>query len=35
VLWYDDIEEGVNVSRFDVVGEIRSEEYRSNEDPLC
>jgi hypothetical protein len=35
VLWYNDIEEGFNVSRFDVQGRIPSDGYCCNQDPLC
>ena len=34
VLWYNDIEDGFNVSRFDVGGEIPRDEYRCNQDSL-
>ncbi|MGE3166372.1 MAG: hypothetical protein AB7O52_15815 [Planctomycetota bacterium] len=34
VLWYNDIEDGFNVSRFDVQGEIPADEYWCNQDPL-
>lgn len=34
VLWYNDIEEGFNVSRFDVEGENPRDEYWCNHDPL-
>jgi hypothetical protein len=34
VLWYNDIEGGFNVSRFDRYGTIPSDEYRSNQDTL-
>jgi hypothetical protein len=34
VLWYNDIEEGFNVSRFEVPGEIPCNEYWCNQDPL-
>src|SRR5688500_1409719 len=34
VLWFNDIEEGFNVSRFERAGEIRSTEYWCNQDPL-
>lgn len=35
VLWYNDIEDGFNVSRFETQGEIPSDEYRCNQDSLC
>lgn len=34
VLWYNDVEEGFNVSRFDVQGEIPRDEYCCNQDSL-
>jgi hypothetical protein len=34
VLWYNDIEEGFNVSRFDVPGRIPGTEYWCNQDEL-
>jgi hypothetical protein len=34
VLWYNDIEDGFNVSRFDVQGEIPPHEYWCNQDSL-
>lgn len=34
VLWYNDIEEGFNVARFEVPGEIPNSEYCCNQDPL-
>jgi hypothetical protein len=34
VLWYNDIEEGFNVSRFTTVGSIPSTEYWCNQDEL-
>ena len=34
VLWYNDIEDGFNVSRFVVQGEIPDDEYWCNQDPL-
>jgi hypothetical protein len=34
VLWYNDIEDGFNVSRFTVQGEIPRDEYWCNQDPL-
>jgi hypothetical protein len=34
VLWYNDIEEGFNVSRFEVRGQILDDEYWCNQDPL-
>lgn len=34
VLWYNDIEDGFNVSRFDVEGEIPADEHWCNQDPL-
>lgn len=34
VLWYNDIEGGFNVSRFEVRGRILPEEYSCNQDPL-
>lgn len=34
VLWYNDIEDGFNVSRFDTHGRIPADEYWCNEDPL-
>src|SRR6476660_8959022 len=35
VLWYNHIEEGFNVSRFDNRGEIPRNEYWCNQDNLC
>ena len=35
VLWYNDIEEGFNVSRFEVSGQILDGEYWCNQDSLC
>ena len=35
VLWYNDIEEGFNVSTFEVRGQIPGDEYWCNQDPLC
>ena len=35
VLWYNDIEEGFNVSRFTTWGTIPSDEYWCNEDPMA
>ena len=35
VLWYNDIEEGFNVSRFVRAGEIPRDEYWCNQDELC
>ena len=34
VLWYNDIENGFNVSRFDVQGQIPRDEYWCNQDSL-
>ena len=34
VLWYNDIEEGFNVSRFTVLGTIPDDEYWCNQDQL-
>lgn len=34
VLWYNDIEDGFNVSRFDVQGEIPRDEYWCSQDSL-
>jgi hypothetical protein len=34
VLWYNDIEEGFNVSNFERMGEIPSTEYWCNQDAL-
>lgn len=34
VLWFNDIEDGFNVSRFDAPGEIPSGEYQCNQDSL-
>jgi hypothetical protein len=34
VLWYNDIEAGFNVSRFQVSGQIPEAEYWCNQDPL-
>jgi hypothetical protein len=34
VLWYNDIEDGFNVSRFVQWGEIPSDEYWCSQDPL-
>ena len=34
VLWYNDIEDGFNVSRFILPGEIPRDEYGCNQDPL-
>ena len=34
VLWYNDIEEGFNVSRFTMEGAIPTDEYWCNQDPL-
>jgi hypothetical protein len=34
VLWYNDIEEGFNVSRFERCGDIRHDEYGCNQDTL-
>jgi hypothetical protein len=34
VLWYNDIEDGFNVSRFDQRGIIPDDEYWCNQDPL-
>ena len=34
VLWYNDIEEGFNVSRFEIPGQIPEDEYWCNQDPL-
>jgi hypothetical protein len=34
VLWYNDIEDGFNVSNFDVPGQIPQDEYWCNQDPL-
>jgi hypothetical protein len=34
VLWYNDIEDGFNVSRFDIQGEIPRDEYWCNQDSL-
>ena len=34
VLWYNDIEDGLNVSKFEVTGEIPRDEYWCNQDPL-
>jgi hypothetical protein len=34
VLWYNDIEEGFNVSRYEIAGEIPTAEYWCNQDPL-
>src|SRR5512140_536940 len=34
VLWFNDIEDGFNVSTFEVRGEIPEGEYGCNEDPL-
>jgi hypothetical protein len=34
VLWFNDIEDGFNVSRFAVVGQIPSAEYWCNQDEL-
>jgi len=34
VLWYNDIEEGFNVSRFESPGDIPSDEYWCNQDHL-
>lgn len=34
VLWYNDIEHGFNVSRFEVYGEIPGNEYWCNQDVL-
>jgi hypothetical protein len=34
VLWYNDIEEGFNVSEFNVHGEIPGQEYWCNQDQL-
>src|ERR1700720_2971969 len=35
VLWYNDIEEGFNVSRFGTVGVIPDDEYWCHQDALC
>ena len=35
VLWYNEIEEGFNISRFVNSGEIPKEEYWCNQDTLC
>src|SRR5262245_10455051 len=35
VLWYNDIEDGFNVSRFITAGEIPRDQYWCNEDHLC
>jgi hypothetical protein len=35
VLWFNDIEDGFNVSNFEVSGEIPGYEYWCNQDPLC
>jgi hypothetical protein len=34
VLWFNDIEEGFNVSRFEIDGEIPANEYWCNQDEL-
>lgn len=34
VLWYNDIEDGFNVSRFELRGEIHRDEYWCNQDTL-
>jgi len=34
VLWYNDIEGGFNVSRYEVAGQIPEAEYWCNQDPL-
>ena len=34
VLWYNDIEDGFNVSRFATYGRIPDDEYWCNQDPL-
>jgi len=34
VLWYNDIEDGFNVSRFEARGEIPRDEYWCDRDPL-
>jgi len=34
VVWYNDIEEGFNVSAYECDGEIPSDEYRCNQDEL-
>jgi len=34
VLWYNDIEDGFNVSRFERRGEIPRDEYGANQSPL-
>jgi hypothetical protein len=34
VLWFNDIEDGFNVSRYEVAGEIPADEYWCNHDPL-
>ena len=35
VLWYNDIEEGFNVSKYEVAGQIPEGEYWCNQDTLC
>lgn len=35
VLWYNDIEEGFNVSRFVTAGKIPKDEYSGNQGDLC
>jgi hypothetical protein len=35
VLWYNDIEEGFNISRFERRGEIPRDEYWCNQTTLC
>ena len=34
VLWFNDVEDGVDVSRFQVAGEIPEAEYECNQDEL-
>ena len=34
VIWYNDIEDGFNVSRFEIQGRIPDDEYWCNQDPL-
>jgi hypothetical protein len=35
VLWYNDVEEGFNVSQYQLSGVIPASEYWCNQDPLC
>lgn len=35
VLWYNEYEEGFNVSRFTIRGVIPDDQYWCNQDPIC